>query len=696
MELSQILNSQNIAAELDDKLLEKIKNQVMDRYNNDKTSREQKNWKLQKIMKLSLLHAEGKSEPWDKASNVIFPLIATANTQFASIAYTEILVNAIVKTQVIGKDDGQPTINNEGEEIKDEQTGKVIMQNVGAKQKRGDRVCEYLNWQVRYEMDNWEEDTDTLLNALPALGTMFRKTYYDVINDKVCSELIFPDKIVVHDKAKSDTAPITQLISLYESQIIERIRSGLFVEFSFDPEGDDNTFSNPEALDPDNDNSAPKSGLHQFLEQHCRYDLDEDGYSEPYIVTIHQSSETIVRMVARFREKDVKYNEEGEIRFIKPINFFTKYIFMPSPDGSYYGMGLGELLYNLNHTANSLINQLVDAGTLANLGGGFISKSLKIIGGENKFRPGEWKFVDNFGVDMERNLIPLPVPTPSQTLFVLLDFIIQAGKNLGMLQDAITGDQAANMAPGVAFQSAEQGMKHFRAIFKRVFLALSKEFKKIFELDSEYLTDKKYLKIIDEAVDRASVENDFRIDDFDIVPTADIDNLSSMQRLAKINAYRGLLADPAIAQFINGQEAVTDILELMRIPDRDKLIVTPEPKPDPLVEMEMVKQENETKKIQIQAILATRDLEKAKYEIEKMRADIDNVETKSLLNIAQAEAAEKGHQLREYEAILTDLRAREELAIRSREQEMAEKQQLIEQEAQNQQIEEAPSSEEEV
>lgn len=698
--IKRILESDNLAIELDQETAETIKKQILSRYNTDLSSRKEKNEELRKILELTKLYDKGRSEPWDKASNVLMPIIATACGIFGDFAYPELITSETVKGVIIGNDDGEPAVNVEGEQIINPETGEVIFQNVGAKQQRANRVTEFMNWQLKYDIEDWEEGTDKLLNAVAALGTLFKKTYWNSASQKVTSEAIFPDKIIIHDRAISlENAVVTQIIDLYRQQIVERIRKGIFIDFSFDKNGDNSEFDDPKSLHLP-DHSIVTSDLHGFLEQHMWYDLDKDGYPEPYIGTIHKGTETLCRLVRAFEEEDIKYNDQGKVASIARQQYFTKFIFKPNPDGSFYGLGLGHLLFNINHATNSIINQLIDAGTLSNRGGGFIAKSIKgILPGENKFRMGEWKVVDNFGVDLEKNIVPLPVKEPSQTLFVLLQLLLDTAKSLGMLSEAITGEQAANISPTVAYQNAEQGIKHFRAIFKRLSLSFSEEFKKIFKLNARYLTDEKYLKVIDETIAEASVVHDFRSDDYDLIPNADIENLSSLQRITKINSYLALLQSP-IAPFLNGQKIAEDVLRLMKIEDRDKIIITPQPQTDPLVEMERIKQENRTKEVQIEAIKVAADLEEKKYNIKYREAEIENLETKSLLNIANVMAAEKDKlladremKIREYEAILEGIHRRTELELQAKDQEIQQQQQAQAQQQQQEIPQEAPMNE---
>ena len=148
-------------------------------------------------------------------------------------------------------------------------------------------------------------------------------------------------------------------------------------------------------------------------------DLDEDGYPEPYIVTVHKDSLKVLRISRRFEEEKIEYTEKGEVARIVPEHYFTKYPFIPSIDGSFYDMGFGLLLNPLNESINTTINQMLDAGTLQNTGGGFVGSGLRLKSGAMRFRIGEWKVVDSPGGNVAGNVVPLDHKGPSSVLFNL-------------------------------------------------------------------------------------------------------------------------------------------------------------------------------------------------------------------------------------------------------------------------------------
>lgn len=658
LELEKILNTKNIVELLEDDEKTKIASQVTERFNDDAQSRKDKQNKLKDIVQLALSITEGKAFPWENASNVIYPLISTAIIEFSAKCSPEILRDdAIVKSKVIGKDEGKPAYNVAGEMMKDEQTGLPLMKDAFAKQKRGERVATFMNYQLSEEIENWQDDTDKLIVSLGACGTMFRKTYQGL--NGLESEIVYPDKLIVHDKTtKFNKAPITHLIELYENEIQERIRKGFFVEFDYMAEGGDSVQSlGVNDLSNAQDESAGSdinSGLHIFLEQCCWLDLDGDEFLEPYVATLHMGSNQLVRLVPRFKKKDVK-KEGDKIVSIKAKNPYTPYIFLPSPDGSFYGIGLGHLLLNLNQSSNTAINQLTDAATLQNTGGGFIAKSLKVAGGKFSMRPNEYKMVDSFGGSIRDSIVPLPTPQPSQTSFALLGFLVQSGKELASLRDVLTGENAANVQATTMMTMVEQGMTQFKSVYKRIFRALKKEFKNIYEINGEYLSNEHYAEVIDENALNVDVKADFSLKGFDIVPVADVSSVTNSQRMAKASFLMQFLNDPYTNQMLLRQE----IMAGFNIENYQDLIVAPPPQ-QPSVEQilaqaEMLKGQVRQMEAQIKALDTAARLDNAKYDSEKVLADIAETKTRAIKNIADAVSQGNQDYLKEVETISRDV-----------------------------------------
>lgn len=537
--IKELKSSKNIAELLSKEKLSTIGSQVISGYKIDEESRAEWKSTIDKAMKIYEQTIERKNDPWEGASNVKYPLIAEASIAYASRTLPEVIQNdRVVKTIIVGEDpDGQ-------------------------KVERGERVSKYQSYQLLIESPDWEDGLDQSLQMLPVLGTVFKKTYYSPIEERVISQLCVPDKIVVNYATPSlDVARrITHVITLYENDIIERQRSGIFCA-----DIDIATFK-PSTVGTD-DNDYPID----LLEQHCWYDLDGDGYKEPYIVTVHETTNTVLRIVNRF--EDIEYTAEGEVKRIVADQYFTDYHFIRSADGGFYSLGFGALLYPLNAAINTLINQLVDAGTLANTQGGFLGRGLRIKNGEFSIKMGEWKVLDAAsGTDISKNIVPIPVREPSDTLFKLLSLLMQVGKDMSSTTDVLKGQQPAqNVASGTISTLVEQGTKVFTAINKRVYRALQKEFRKIYKLNYKYLKNAHYREVLQDP--NADVKKDFDLKSLDIYPVADPTMSSDSQRYAKASVLQQLrTVDPRGADYY----MMKDVMHL-----EDSQIKYLQPQPDP-------------------------------------------------------------------------------------------------------------------
>ena len=299
------ITCRNVAEFLTDDELSKIGNDVKRFFEIDKESRSEWERLMELAMKLAKQVIEVKNTPWPNSSSVKFPLLTVAAIQFAARAYPEIVKGwDLVKTKIVGPDP------------------------MRQKFMRGERISKHMSYQLNEEMPEWDEEFDKLLHILPIMGLVLKKTYYDPVLQRNCSDLALIDDVVIHYKAKSidRVRRITHVLPFYENDIYENVQKKIWLDEEFGLAQND---------DYPNDEEAP----HLFLEQHCFLDLDGDGYKEPYVVTVHKEHGKVVRIVPRFDEKGIKTkeDEDGEevVVSIKPIQYFTKFGFIPNPDGSF-------------------------------------------------------------------------------------------------------------------------------------------------------------------------------------------------------------------------------------------------------------------------------------------------------------------------------------------------------------------------
>jgi len=569
--LRALIESVNIAESLDDDKLMSIGRDAKTGYEQDKESRKEWDDAAEDWIKLAKQVRENRTYPWPNASNVKYPLVTTAAMQFAARAYPSLVPSngQIVKAKVIGKD---PT---------------------GQKLELATRVSSYMSYQVMHELPSWEEDMDKLLIQLPVIGMMFKKTYWDSVKKVPVSSLIPPKNLIVNYWAKSlvDAERISEEIEMSPRVLKERQLSKVFldVDLGTAPLPEKSTFMG-------NDETVP----YVLIEQHTYIDLDDDGYREPYIVTFHKESGKVLRVAARYAEEGIHLDDDGKIIKLEPIQYYTKFGFVPNPDGSFYDIGFGSLLGPINESVNTLINQLIDAGSLNNLQGGFLGKGLRLRMGEHGFKPGEWKAVNATGDDLKKQIVPLPTKEPSNVLFQLMGSLITSGKELASVAEIFTGKMPGQNTPATTTMATiEQGMKVFTAVYKRIFRSLEEEFKKIYDINATYLNPNTYAEIVDVTIGPKDFSSRY-----DICPGADPTAVSQTEKLMKAQGLMELLP----TGMLNPVEVVKRVLEAQEQPNWEQVMnpqvlqsgEPPAPPPDPkLQEMEM-KGQMEQAKLQMQ------------------------------------------------------------------------------------------------
>lgn len=558
LQVIDILEASNVADLLTDEQLLRIGDDVCKGFHTDLRSRGPWETDLEKWTKMALQIADKKTFPWPNAANIKFPLLATAAMQFAARAYPTLVPSdgKVVKCKVIGRDED------------------------GQKAERAYRISTHMSYQVLYEMDEWEEDMDKLLISLPIAGTCFKKTYWDANKQRNCSRLVLPKYLVVNYNAKSleEAERVSEVVFLTKRQIIERQKRKIFTDVDLDePSTSDmedlNRVNNAFQLEAEADDTTP----YTLIEQHTYLDLDGDDYSEPYIITVEIKTKKVFRIVPRYTQETVLMDEDSNVVAIDPIQYYTKYGFIPNPDGGFYDIGFGRLLGPINESADTIINQLVDAGSLSNLQAGFIGKGLRIKMGETRFQPGEWKAVNAVGDDLKKQIFPLPVREPSEVLFKLLDLLLKSGKELASVAEIFVGKMPGQNTPATTTMATiEQGMKVFTAVYKRVYRSLAKEFKKLYVLNRTYMNPEEYISVIDQQIP----QSDYEGPEDDIIPGADPTAVSSQEKQAKAQAVMQLLN----LGTVNPMWATQMYMEAHEVPNWQQGVSQPQPKEDPKVE----------------------------------------------------------------------------------------------------------------
>ena len=646
LRLEDILSGANVAEYLTEAELSDIGHQVKRGYDEDMASRSEWNDRSVAAMKLALQVVEPKTFPFDKASNVKMPILTIASLQFHAKAYPSLIPGTdVVKMRTYGDDPD------------------------GEKAKRADRISQHMSYQILEEDESWEEQMDRLLIALPIEGCEFKKSWFDPVKGHNVSQWVRPEDLVVpyYATCLEDATRITHVLNNIPKRICDnRMRSGFYLDKEI---GSPVATSNPQE-DARNErqglNPSTSPDTYTLLEQHTWLDLDGDDYQEPYIVTTDDKG-AVLRIFPRFTIDDVeaKATEQGKIEIIKiePFHHFTKYSMIPSPDGGFYDIGFGHLIGPLNDSASTVLNQLIDAGTLYNLQAGFLGRGARIKGGNNLFQLGEWKNVDSTGDDLKKSVMALPTREPSAVLFNVLGFLVDYANRLGSVTDLMVGESPGQNQPmGTTMAMMEQGMAVFNGIFKRIHRAMKQEFRKLYLLNRTYLQPETYFAIMDTGNTGKVTQTDYQAgDEHDIRPAADPNMASSVQLLAKAQALREAAYN---GQGYDVLAVEHRYLEALKIPNIEEVHPTGEnaiqPQPDPKMEIEKAKLEQRASEQQMKY---QQQMQKLTIAAQKEEAAILLMQAQAQLALSKAEREGHVADLETFKAGMDAAQARRQAAL---------------------------------
>jgi chaperonin GroES len=607
--LEDIAGLDNCTILLSKRELEAIGEKVYKDYKTDEKSME--DWLRNAKEYMDLARMNRCTTKDDGQANIQYPLLSTAVMQFTARSVPEMAQSGkVAKPKVIGQDPD------------------------GRKLRKGRRICTALNYDVQDVMPNWSRERALVHSQLAVCGSAFTKTYYNPITGVNHSDLIPYDQIFINKWVKNlESAPrITQLVYMSPNDIVEHQRFGLFSE-------------DYEQQDMVMDETDPEPIYHELIEQHCWLDLDKDGLKEPYIVVYHIAHKCVLRIAPRFdylENKTVFLNDKGEVKKIIPIQYFTSYEFMSSPDGSFLGLGFGALIGDTNHAINTLLNQLVDAGSLSNMQTGIISKDLRLRDEDLKLGRGEWAFADTgTGQSLRDSMVQFSYKEPSMVLLQLLSVLKDAADGLTATSDVLTGTaDVTNASPNSVAMLMKEGYKVYTFIQRHIFKSFGSELKKLVALKAKYMNQEDYLRLIDptpaeqqEMFDNYGKVSDFDMEDVDVVPIVDVQDSTELESMNKASAVM-----QAGTQFV--QMGATDPTMLavyyyksMGVENIESLVPPPPqqeapPPPDPALiqlqqdmqvkmkELEIKEKELQLKAMEIQAKIKETEANTAKIQSE--------------------------------------------------------------------------------
>jgi hypothetical protein len=546
----------NLAEELDEGELQSIASDLAGDIDNDLSSR--KDWEDSYKEGLTLLGLkyEERTEPWPGACGVFHPMITEAVVRFQSETIMETFpARGPVRTKIIGK-----------------QTPE--------KQEAASRVEEDMNYQLTEKMTEFRPEHERMLWSLPATGSAFKKVYYDPSLERQIS-LFVPaeDVILPYGTTELATCPrVTHRMRKTKNEILKLQAAGFYKDVEL---GEPSKFKDEitKRKDEETGFSSNYDDRYEIYESHVDLDLpgyedvDDDGHETgiglPYVVTMLRGTNQILAVRRNWREEDpLKLKRQH----------FVHYQYIPGFGA--YGFGLFHLVGGFAKSATSIMRQLVDAGTLANLPGGLKSRGLRIKGDDTPIAPGEFRDVDVGSGAIRDNILPLPYKEPSSVLAALLDRIVEEGRRFAATADMKVSDMSAQAPVGTTLAILERTLKVMSAVQARVHYAFKQELQLLAAIIRDY-TDDSYTYEPD--FSEASVKKE-DYEHVDIVPVSDPNAATLSQRVVQYQAVIQLAAQAP--QIYNLPALHRQMLEVLGIKDADKLVpVNKDNKPkDPISE----------------------------------------------------------------------------------------------------------------
>ena len=566
-EVVQTSFSQNLAEVIDESILQELSSELIDKFENDKSSRE--DWEQSYTKGLDLLgfKYEERTRPFRGASSVNHPMLAQAVTQFQAMAYVELLPSdGPVRTQVVGA-------------------------NTTELQQSAERVKDYMNYEITHVMEDYNPEMDQLLFQLPLSGSAFKKVYFDEYLNRATSKFIPAEDVVVpYGASDLDSCErLTQIVKMSMNDLRKKQVNGFYRDIPLKPyegnEADDvqEKMNQIEGVTP---TDYGMDDMAELYEMHV--DLDLEGYEDinlrtgepsgiklPYVLTIDRGTNKVLSIYRN-------YNEGDPLR--KKNEYFVHYKFLPGL--GFYGFGLIHMIGGLTRTATTALRQLLDAGTLSNLPAGFKSRGLRIRDDDQPLQPGEFRDVDAPNGVIREALMPLPYKGPDQVLMSLLGFCVDAGKQFAAVADMQMSEIGSSQTPvGTTMALMERGTKVMSAVHKRLHYAQKKEFKLLARIFKLVLPPIYPYNVAGGPRQIKMLDFD---DSIDILPVSDPNIFSMSQRVTL--AQNQLQLAQAAPQMHNLYEAYRRMYIALGVKDVEQILPIPKgPQPqDPAQEHSVV------------------------------------------------------------------------------------------------------------
>jgi|TARA_R100000388_G_scaffold51797_3_gene38606 hypothetical protein len=543
----------NLAEVLSDSILGEISSDLRGRYEEDLESSSEWREAYTKGLDLLGIKYQERTEPFQGASGVTHPLLSESVTQFQAQAYKEMLPSGgPVRTHVLGSETPQ-------------------------KQEQSNRVKEFMNYQITEVMEEFDPDTDQMLFYLPLSGSTFKKVYFDTTKNRAVSKFVpSEDLIIPYSATDLNTSPrVTHVLRMDENEVRKMQVAGIFKDVDISAyDTEDNTVK--DKIDEIGGiNKTESDDVYNILEIHA--DLDIEGFEDlgqdgqptgiklPYVITIDNGSGEILSITRNYDQNDPMKRKR---------QYFVHYKFLPGL--GFYGFGLIHMIGGLGRAATSILRQLIDAGTLANLPSGFKARGIRIRNDDEPLSPGEFRDIDAPGGSIRDSIIPLPFKEPSGTLAQLLGSLIDGGRRFVSIADQQVSNMSQDMPVGTTVALLERGMKVMSAIHKRLHYAQKTEFRLLARIFSENLPPVYPYEVFGAPAEVKAQDFDGRVD---ILPVSDPNIFSMAQRVTLAQTQLQLAqSNPQLHNLQMAYRRMYQALEVQNIEE----ILPPPPQPQPM------------------------------------------------------------------------------------------------------------------
>jgi hypothetical protein len=526
----------NLAEEMDEGALQKVASDLMGLVDGDISSR--KDWVEMYVKGLDVLGMkyEERTEPWLGACGVFSTVLTEAAVRFQSETIIETFPAAgPVKTEIIGAIDK-------------------------LKEEAAERVRDDMNYQLTEVMQEYRPEHERMLYSLGLAGSAFKKIYFDPgLGRQVAMFIPAEDIIIPYGASSAETSErVTHIMRKTKNDIKKLQAAGFYRDIELGEPARIYTDVEKKKAD-DQGYSLTADDRYQICELHVDYNLpgyeDEDEIARPYVITIDRGTNEVLAIRRNWSEDDDKQLKRQH---------FVQYTYIPG-DGA-YGLGLINLIGGYARAGTSILRQLVDAGTLANLPGGMKSRGLRIKGDDTPITPGEWRDVDVTSGALRDNIMPLPYKEPSQVLAGLLDKITDEGRRLGSIADMNVSDMSANAPVGTTLALLERQLKTMSAVQARIHYSMKQEFRLLRDIMRDN-TPGEY------SFDPASGDRKAKREDYDMVDVIPVSDPNSATMAQRIMQYQ------AVIQLAQGAPQIYDLpqlhrqmIEVLGIKNADKLV----------------------------------------------------------------------------------------------------------------------------